>query len=103
MVQEPTIGSDKSLGWGRSIGRIRSLGGDREIGGAGTWGSSREGLSLRGRNMEGLKEGVGKKIKPGAWVWEHGRGQLDRRLGGEGPGRLLGPGGSSTGASDWYE
>ena len=49
MVQEPTVASDKSLGWVRSlegdiimggdisIGWGRGMGGDRGLGGAGTY------------------------------------------------------------------
>ena len=44
MVQEPTVDSEKSLGWDISLGGDismgwgRSLAGDISLGGAGTWG-----------------------------------------------------------------
>ena len=71
MVQEPTVGSDKSLGW------CRSLGGDISRDGAGAWGHYHGNDQEPGRGQgcqrsrglgevrsrEGLKAGVGKKKK----------------------------------------
>ena len=72
--------------------------------GAGSWegtlawegtGASEE-QAYEGAGVEmGLKAGVGMGIKTGTWDWgqEHGREQLNRHLGKEGPGMVLEPGG----------
>jgi len=72
MVQEPTVESEKSLGWdislggdisigwGRSLAGDISLGGDRylrgdrRLGGAGTWG---EGVGRSRKETKGMSKG----------------------------------------------
>ena len=69
MVQGPTVGSDKSLGWDRSMGGDISRGWDRNLWtiaweGSGAWegaGTPRRSRGLVGvRSREGLNAGVGR-------------------------------------------